>query len=467
MYNTLSGEVLQKLIIDSVFFYFGLLIALLIVCKRYQGQLRYCLIMYVIVTFSAFNIFIKPVQDYLIPIPRTFIFYYKVFDRLSLYDIFLLIVIAIITVKYISKKHNNNSKYIHKGILYAHFYRDIILFFLSLLGGLVYLYVGGEVDWTVHIRIVRVFLSAIVIMHFIPYFIRKIDSCEKAQKLISTLSFLTLINMLSEFVSSFFLQGISWERGGHSVVFFDQTSANLIMIYLPCILVPYKSLDKMTRFTSIIVTSLIFYNYIKTSYLWSGLVLLSMGILGLKYNKLPKRVLYIYPLFIIAMILYINFFISSSGNDKMTRVGQFESYIETIQKKNSILYITGVGDGGLFKRQNITEDGGEIRAMDLDKNETVQFAFQLPFLIFFKRAGIIGIICVLYIFIYSFHKSSKWIFVSWYVTTCALFMTIVSFAGGGIMGGGDPQGAFIWGAAYLYMHMGLIIIRKEKYELFL
>lgn len=42
-----------------------------------------------IVTFSIYNIYVKPVQDYLLPIPRTYIFYQKIVAGLSIYDFFL------------------------------------------------------------------------------------------------------------------------------------------------------------------------------------------------------------------------------------------------------------------------------------------------------------------------------------------------------------------------------------------
>ncbi|MDR2011217.1 MAG: hypothetical protein LBQ22_12130 [Bacteroidales bacterium] len=464
MEYTLSGDTFDKIFIDSILFFVGLLLGLLIVCKRFKGGIKYCLIIYTIITFSVFNIFIKPVQDYLIPIPRTFIFYYKIFNSLSIYDIFLLVVIIPIMISFIINLKRQVS-HIYKGILYVNYYINIILFLVGITGSLIFVNVGGEVDWSVQIRAARGFLSGILIMYSISYFVKKINSITDAKKIISTLSLIILINFLSEFISSFYMQGISWERGGHSVVFFDQTSALLIMVYLPCLLVPYKNLDKITKITSLIVVSLILYNYIKSSYFSSGIVLFLIGIGGFKY-KFPKRVLYVYPFLSFAFISYCLFFIFSSSEDaKQTRIGQFESYMKTVNQK-PVAYIAGTGEGGLFERQTTTEDLGEIRAMDMENNETKQHAFQIPVLSFFKKTGIIGIICVLWLFLYSLRKSFKLISAGWYFTSCAIFMSVTSLLNGCLMSN-DPQGAFIWGTAYLYMHMGLFITGRKKPDTFL
>jgi hypothetical protein len=453
----------ELIYIDSILFFIGIHLAIWIVCTRFNGSLRHILIGYAIITFSACNIFIKPVGSYLIVIPRTFIFYYKIIGNFSPYDIFLVISILLIFIKniYIAAREKSIHRIsVHKDILYLTFYRDIVLFFLGILGSVVFIALGGSVEWGVEIRYIRGFLTGILVMYFFSSIIIQLDSLEKSRKLISTLSLLTLINMASEFISSFFLQEISWERGGHKVVFFDQTSGILSIIYFPIIFYWSSFFDKTTKATSIFTVFLILYNHIKITYLYLGLVAITVVCFGVK-NKIPSRIYFMFFVTIFSCFLYTIFFLNNSSEiAKNTRVGQMESYFKTIENQ-PLLYMTGIGRGGLFERQQMTEDGGEIREFEKDVYINKQWAFQVPFISHLKETGILGILFVFWIFVISLCKSEKLFSSNPYSGTVALFVTFFSFLGKSLISL-DPQFAFYLVTAYLYLHIGYNCIEVNK-----
>ena len=107
--SSISDKIVQLLIYDSLIFFLALIIAIIYISKNHKGTEKYIFYSYLIITLSITNIFIKPVQDYLIPIPRTFIYYYKFFAGLSTFDIFIITSFIYICIKYLSKK--NIKKY--------------------------------------------------------------------------------------------------------------------------------------------------------------------------------------------------------------------------------------------------------------------------------------------------------------------------------------------------------------------
>ena len=84
----IGNELLKLVLIDSLILLIAIIISSIYISKKSIGKEKIALYIYMIVTFSIYNIYVKPVQDYLLPIPRTYIFYQKIVAGLSIYDFF-------------------------------------------------------------------------------------------------------------------------------------------------------------------------------------------------------------------------------------------------------------------------------------------------------------------------------------------------------------------------------------------
>ena len=88
-------------IYDSILFIVSLFIAFIFIFKKTNASLRWFLIMYVLLTYSSYNIMIKPIHDYNIVIPRTAFFHLKIISILSVADIFMIITFTIFSLLYL------------------------------------------------------------------------------------------------------------------------------------------------------------------------------------------------------------------------------------------------------------------------------------------------------------------------------------------------------------------------------
>lgn len=89
---------------DSIVFFLFLAIALiyfLIVAKK-NGFNIYTIILfsiYIICSYSSYNIMVKPIHDFNIAIPRTGIYHFKVIGPLAPIDIIFLLLFAFVFMK--------------------------------------------------------------------------------------------------------------------------------------------------------------------------------------------------------------------------------------------------------------------------------------------------------------------------------------------------------------------------------
>lgn len=445
----MSVEVYNKLVIDSIIFFVFIALSIVYVKKNCVRGERFLMYAYVFITYSSFNIFIKPVQDYLIPIPRTFIFYYKVIGGVSVYDIFLILSCMLVFSK-IFIDYRKILILFANNTLSLFLKRDIALLLISTLGFLLYYFFDNPCDVVAQFRIVRDFLNAILMVYITLKFITKCDSPVKCRRILIVLCTLNFFNFLSQFISSFVLQGISWERGGHPVVLLDQTEGLLAMLYLPFLLVKSKLIPLRIVLISFFSILLIFINYIKAAYLMVGITILVFFILGLIKRIMNMRLILLAPMVFIAIIFYSYVFFQSSTGDRLSRVGQIESLEKSLEDK-PFFYLIGIGQGGMILRQTTsTDDEGEIRAIDMDKNSKYQVAFQVPIISFIKQSGIIGLCIVLWLFVVLICRAIHHIRRSMITSAQYTSLAVMSLFGGSIIRF-DPQAAIFLCEFYVFI----------------
>ncbi len=458
MFEGISGSNLTALYIDSAIFFLGILCAIVLINKVITGVFfRYFFYIYTVITFSIFNIFVKPVQDYLIPIPRTFIFYFK-FGGFSLFDLFILSSTIIVITRYlfIGKKIKIQSSTIN-----TYFIRDIIIYILGFIGAYTFTLAGGNVEWESHIRLFRGVCSSIVFVAVYYELTSRIDSYRSARKILNFLLILNLINLISELISGILLRDLTWQRAGHSVFMIDQTNSSLLMIYLPILLVRVPLFSNLSRFVALVSVILLYLDYHKISYLHTGLGVLLIIIIGIfSKRRIPKIISSLSPFIIGAFVVGLVIFSDAKTDDKRTREGQIDGVMTTFAK-HPLSYIWGIGVGGMFPRQKLTEDGGEIRAIDLAKFGNEQSTIQIPFLFQLKEAGFLAVCLVLGIFFLHFKRALFLVKIHWFLAVGFAFQIIAAITNRGTIEI-DPQAVINFLVAYLNMAVVFSTIRYDS-----
>lgn len=448
--DLLVGESFNQILIDSAIFFLGIIIAVLYVKKSCINKEKMVLYLYIFITYSSSNIFIKPVQDFLIPIPRTFIYYLKVFMGLSIYDLLIIIIFLVLYVRYFLLKKERGLFYSSNFIIQI-WYKDIFLLLLSFVGYFLYDLGGNPTDFAIQVKTIRGVLTGFICLYITMYVCKKYQKKRDVMRLLSSLFFLNFINIASQFTSSFFLHGISWERGGHSVVVLDQTDSMMGIFMLPLIYAKNKMASKWMIFTCYFTVFLLVYNYIKFLYLSAALVLAALCVFALVRGRITMR-LFTYSVVVgIVAFLFALYFITSSGGDKMSRIGQQKSLIEAFED-NPMNAFVGIGYGGLIKRQTLSEDGGEIRAVDLEKDGSSKYqaAYQVPYLGVLKTSGLIGMVIVFCWTVNALIYSYRYIKYGWYYCAAIVSIPIWSFGTCPLLAS-DPQTSIFYCEAYLVM----------------
>ena len=128
----IGNELLKLVLIDSLI----LLIAIIISSIYIIGKEKIALYIYMIVTFSIYNIYVKPVQDYLLPIPRTYIFYQKIVAGLSIYDFFSIGLCGMLLIRYFILKRD---KGIFKQSNVIMWIEEMYIYWFYLLGDFIFI----------------------------------------------------------------------------------------------------------------------------------------------------------------------------------------------------------------------------------------------------------------------------------------------------------------------------------------
>lgn len=394
----LEGKLLTAAISDIFVFLIELIIFFVIVIKRHKDFERYFLIFYGFVSLSAYNIYIQFIHDYNIPIARTALFKLKIIGSLYLFDIVYLIVLLVLLIKYSRYRKIRLDK--GQKINLMIFFRDILLLLFSFLGYFIYVNSGYSGDIVTQIRPLRGFLFSIVIIWLFFILINKIQSLEQAKRIIVTIAIIDFINIIGEALSSHLFDEYVWQRGWHNVLLIDQANSMAVLYYIPLIIF-YKKFGKFVALIGFLFLSLMIYDYVKGLYIGLPLIFFIYFMAGVLNNKINIKTLF----FIIIMAPFALWLILNTLESKAisgTRTAQVQSYLHEING-NIYPHIFGSGFGGMYEKIIETDDGGEIKKIDLESTtHNKQVQFQVPFIYYFKIAGFIGLTVVV---IFAFYQT--------------------------------------------------------------
>ncbi|MCS3313107.1 hypothetical protein NXX38_14730 [Bacteroides sp. BFG-637] len=200
----IGNELLKLVLIDSLILLIAIIISSIYISKKSIGKEKIALYIYMIVTFSIYNIYVKPVQDYLLPIPRTYIFYQKIVAGLSIYDFFSIGLCGMLLIRYFILKRDKGI-FKQSNVIMWIWRRDVYILVLSFGGFYLYMLTGNPTDYMIQLRTLRGVITGFICVYITMLILKKYDKEQDIRRLLSILFFLNFMNVLSQVISSFFL----------------------------------------------------------------------------------------------------------------------------------------------------------------------------------------------------------------------------------------------------------------------
>lgn len=417
----LSGNLVNAVIADSIIFILEFLLLLFwFYITPVKGVTRWFFFLYGVITFSSYNLYIKVIQDFNIPIPRTFLNKFKIVGPFYPIDILILVLFIYIVIKAFKSFYLIDLQAKWKlGV--SIFLINVFVFFVSSIGYFVYVVSGNPGDFVAQIRPVRGILLGAISIYFFTKILGSCRSQEKANQILKSFIIIDAINIAGEIFASRAFYDYLWERGGHKVILLDQADLYLAILYLPYLASLKK--NKLLAIASIILVILMFLNYVKAFILLLPILIISLFITNLLALKVDIK----YSVYVLLVMLVGAYYFIDIANDKAitgTRAIQLSSYVADTSSKMTTFFI-GIGPGGKYKVTKDTEDAGEIKEIDRNEMDSLQTEFQIPFFIYYKIAGILGLLIIAAPIISFFKKAVFYVRKNQTIT--AFYITLISF----------------------------------------
>lgn len=370
-----------------------------IIRKRHPSSERAAFFAYAAYTLFAYNVYIKGVHDFNIPIPHTFLNKIKVAGPIYIVDVLTTCIIGhSLAQKLRSNPRNSGGRLIFS----SPWHTDLVIYLLSLLGFALYSIFHPQIDTQAQFRLLR----GLLIGYSQLYLFGKVLANSKFEESrfsgqISTLSYIDAINIAGQLGCAYLYNDIVWQRGGHNVIVIDQAIYLLAASYLPYLL----TRSERSSFLAVmawITAALASYNYIKAYILLIPIFFIFYFAITISSGRVKKSWIY-GTAFAIACFAPLAYQLTSDKAISGTRGTQLSAYLQYISEDASAI-IFGSGVGGMYPVNVDTDDGGEIKAGDLSDSSVFQTEFQVPLFIYFKLAGVLSIFLLTWqIYIYISH----------------------------------------------------------------
>lgn len=422
----LDSDLLLYVLRDSAVFALEIISLIFISFRRHKGFERKFMLVYGLVTFSAYNIYIQVVHDFNIPIARTFLFKYNIVGPLYLFDLFVIVVFVFILFGFVFR-FSSIKRSLWSEAAALIYMRDFIIFFLSCVAFYVYLQNGMPVDISSQLRPIRGLVLGIVALWMYSRLLKGVVDFAHARKIINTFVLIDLINIGGELISAPIFGRYLWQRGGHDVMLLDQANWTLAICYLPLIFM-WRRFGYGPALFGFAFVSLLLYDFTKGLFFFIPITLIVYVAINLLHGKLTKWNLFALCITILAAILVLPGIVQDKAI-KGTRGIQLDSYLQFIDHLPSAS-VLGTGFGGMYRLLEATDDKGEMKEGERDLASDYQVQFQVPVFYYYKIAGYLGFVLMLaalfVLFYLAFINRTQDAMLSYYMVVIAVSSFISS-----------------------------------------
>ncbi|RCK54065.1 hypothetical protein TH25_01605 [Thalassospira profundimaris] len=375
----------------------GLTVAALIYAFINQRSNFNLIFLYIIATYSSYNIMVKPIHDFNIVIARNYIYHQKAVGPLSWIDIIFFAFLVFYLAKTLITRKNITriNEFDEYGFIKFCFFRDVSLSLLSLLSFIVFLGhddPANQAQWINQIRPYRGYLYMITIVLILR------DNCKvnNPTKLLLFFCMIDLINYSSGLISSFLFQNYTWKRYFLNTTVIDQDNIYYLSItylayFFLYILYPKRFENKKLLATSGLISILVFVNFYKYIYVIILVIMISYTLINFIYRKISVHAYIMIAISIVFASAFLSLFLNSTAIE--TRKGQLNDYFIAVENYGYYAQLFGIGDGGYYNIiSDTSNDGGEMKEIDQEKNPFIRTAIQFTLIQIIKPVGIIGLL---------------------------------------------------------------------------
>jgi len=392
----------ELFVYDSIVFLSSVIIALVFLVKRTRHN-KYLLtlgIIYILGTFSSYNIMVKPIMDYLIIVPRNAFYHLKLIGPASLSDVLMIIgIIFIMLYSFLYKKRIN---YLFPKVFTPIFLRDLLIIIFSMIMFLMLKDVTGskiqnEIIWY------RQFIYYCFLFMLINEYMKSKSPYDFAN-IFMTFLVLDVMNFISGFISTTFIyKDIVWQRYFANVTIIDQDDYIIALMYLLLLIYYLVSGDKtkktrLYKFSIVTISILIICNFVKGIFLFAALFIpfMAFAAFKLKQKGAYRRIFALFAVIPFAALSFYLFAVVGSKHSQSlsTRSDAMNDYFSSVSKLGDTYFLTGIGNGTYYFR-NDSDDLGETKAIERENTPNQAFIMQTIFIQFYKAGGIVAILVYL------------------------------------------------------------------------
>ncbi len=379
---------------DSVVFLIGIVVSIWVLWRRTRSWpgLRPFGLLYIAGTHSSYNILVKPINDFNLVVPRTFLTHAKVSGPLSVLDalMVLLLIVAIVQALSAGRQSISIPREFRLVFFKDVFLAAISLFLFVMLSGQTGSPLGGELMWY------RQLLYYIMLFYFADRSLRRHVELDLIQVFL-TFMWIDVINLLCGFISTLIYGDIVWQRYFLNVTIIDQENPMLAIMY-PLVLIymwirrSAFDIPRTAVIACVLITVLLIANFYKGSIAYILLFLPFTVLYAVFHRRNSFRPLAA-SLAILPMgaLFYWIFFVAFSAAPLQTRGSQFIDLTTSMSSLGGVYPIVGIGNGTLYTRNFTDDDQGEVKAIDLEEIGDKASIMQSPGAQIYKATGLPGL----------------------------------------------------------------------------
>lgn len=380
---------------DSFVFMIGILTSIWVLLRntRLCKRLRPFGLLYIAGTHSSYNILVKPISDYNLVVPRTFLTHAKAAGSLSILDVMMVSVILVMVARWILSGFRSFRipKEFRLVLVKDIYLAAISLFLFVVLSAQTGSPLGGEVSWY------RQLVYYIALFYLANRCLLYRGSLDLVQAFLAFV-WIDLINLTCGLISTLIYGDIVWQRYLLNVTIIDQEDPLIALMYTLILIYMWIrrsafGIPRAAVLACFLITALLIANFYKGTIAYILLFLPFTVLYFVLHRRKTFRPL-VASLAIVPMaaLFYWVFFIAFSATPLETRKGQFTDLTESMSSLGGAYSIVGIGNGTFYTRNYTDDDRGEARAIVLEESGDKAFIMQTPVLQIYKATGLPGLV---------------------------------------------------------------------------
>lgn len=383
------------ILLDSTIFLLGCILGGTIIFLRLREsrRLTWFGLLYLVGTYSSYNIMVKPLHDFNRVVPRTAFFHLEVIGPFAPADLLGLLLLPILVL---SQARYGPISFVPR-FLRPILVKDAWIAMLSLIGFLTIQH-AVETRLTDELLWFRGLLYYALLFCLVLPYLRDSRRPYGFRHLFFTFYWVDVVNLASGLGATLVYQDHVWQRYGFPVSIIDQDDATTIALFYLLLYIfglglgPRISRRPEYTLSLAVIAGLTIMNFYKTNFALAGLLIVFAFATSILFRRqIYWRTILLSAMLPLAFVGLFAFLDTGNTTALKTRSQQFRDYWHFATALGPERVAFGMGNGTYFLRGANPSDGGEIKAIDRARTPGLARSIQTPVLNVLKIAGVFGV----------------------------------------------------------------------------